>query len=95
MSIETSDVVKVAHLARIQLNDEQIPQLTNSLNTILQLIDAMQQVDTTGIQPMTNAHDAKQYLREDVVSSSNQRELLLQNAPLSENGLFLVPKVID
>lgn len=95
MSIDRDVVSKVAHLARIRLSDEQIPEITGSLNNILQLIDQMQQADTRNIQPLSNPHDARQALRDDTVTSSNQRDLLLQNAPLAENGLFLVPKVIE
>lgn len=95
MSIERDDVIKVAHLARIQLGEEQVPAITNSINNILQLIDTMQKVDTSQVTAMANPHDARQVLREDVVTSSNQREALLRNAPLTESGLFLVPRVIE
>lgn len=95
MSISKNDITKVAMLARIRVSDEEIPKVTNSINEILALVGRMQQLDTRDIEPLANPHDAIQRLREDIVTATNERELLLQNAPESENGLFLVPKVID
>lgn len=95
MSIQRDDIIKVAHLAHIQVSEEQIPDITNSINDILQLIDAIQQVDTRNVTPLSNPHDARQQLREDIVTSRNQRDAMLANAPLTENGLFLVPVVIE
>ena len=95
MSVSTHDIEKVAKLARIQITDSHIPEVTNSINQVLGLIDKMSQVDTAAVEPLANPHDATQTLREDKVTASNQRELLMQNAPASEQGLFLVPKVIE
>lgn len=95
MSITKDDITKVALLARIQVSDEAIPRVTGSINEILALVDKMQQIDTRDIEPLANPHDAIQRLRDDIVTTRNERELLLQNAPAAENGLFLVPKVID
>ena len=95
MSISRDDVSKVAFLARIALSDDDVPVITNSLNEILQLVDKMQQQDTSNIEPLRNPHDAVQTLREDEVTAANQRDKLLQNAPLAEDGLFLVPRVIE
>lgn len=95
MSISKDDIAKVATLARIQVSDEEIPKVTNSINEILALVGKMQQLDTSNIEPLANPHDAIQRLREDIVTATNEREKLLKNAPETENGLFLVPKVID
>jgi aspartyl-tRNA(Asn)/glutamyl-tRNA(Gln) amidotransferase subunit C len=95
MSISRDTIAKVAHLARINLSDEEIPKITQSISDILGLIDKMQAVDTTNVEPLANPHDATQRLREDEVTAINEREKLLKNAPASENGLFLVPKVIE
>jgi aspartyl-tRNA(Asn)/glutamyl-tRNA(Gln) amidotransferase subunit C len=95
MSISKDTISKVAHLARISLNDDEIPKITQSISDILVLIDKMQDIDTSNIEPLANPHDATQRLREDVVTAINEREKLLSNAPESENGLFLVPKVIE
>ena len=95
MSLERSDVEKIAHLARLGLNDADIPQTTATLNNILGLIDAMQAVDTNGIEPLAHPLEATQRLRADVVTESNHREAYQAIAPAVENGLYLVPKVIE
>lgn len=95
MALERSDVEKIAHLARLGLNDADIPQTTATLNNILGLIDAMQAVDTTGIAPLAHPLEATQRLRADAVTESNHREAYQAIAPAVENGLYLVPKVIE
>ena len=95
MALERSDVEKIAHLARLGLNDADLPQTTATLNSILGLIDAMQAVDTEGIEPLAHPLEATQRLRADVVSETNQREAYQAIAPAVENGLYLVPKVIE
>ncbi len=95
MALERSDVEKIAHLAHIGLNEADIPQTTATLNNILSLIDAMQAVDTTGIEPLAHPLEATQRLRADVVTESNHREAYQAIAPAVENGLYLVPKVIE
>ncbi len=95
MALERSDVEKIAHLARLGLNDADLPQTTATLNSILGLIDAMQAVDTEGVEPLAHPLEATQRLRADVVSESNQREAYQAIAPAVENGLYLVPKVIE
>jgi len=95
MSISKDTIRKVAHLARINLNEDEIPAITDSITNILGLIDKMQSVNTDNIKPLANPHDATQILREDIVTAVNERDKLLQNAPMTENGLFLVPKVIE
>jgi len=94
MALERSDVEKIAHLARLGLNDADIPQTTATLNNILSLIDAMQAVDTTGIEPLAHPLETTQRLRADTVTESNHREAYQAIAPAVENGLYLVPKVI-
>lgn len=95
MSVQESDIEKVAALARIDIAAEQMPEVTGRINDILSMVDQMQAVDTSAIKPMANPHDAVQRLRADTVSESDQRQALQANAPLTEDGLFLVPKVID
>ena len=95
MALERSDVEKITHLARLGLNDADIPQTTATLNNILGLIDAMQAVDTNGIEPLAHPLEATQRLRADVVTESNHREAYQAIAPAVENGLYLVPKVIE
>lgn len=95
MALDRSDVEKIAHLARLGLNDADIPRTTEALNSILGLIDQMQAVDTTGIEPLAHPLEANQRLRADVVTESNHREAYQSIAPAVENGLYLVPKVIE
>ena len=95
MALERSDVEKIAHLARLGLNDADIPQTTATLNNILGLIDAMQAVDTNGIEPLAHPLEATQRLRADAVTESNHREAYQAIAPAVENGMYLVPKVIE
>ena len=81
MSVDREDIVKVSQLAKIKLDEEQIPEITQRINSILSMVDQMQAVDTSGVEPMANPLDAVQRLRVDEVSESNQREKLLTNAP--------------
>jgi aspartyl-tRNA(Asn)/glutamyl-tRNA(Gln) amidotransferase subunit C len=95
MALERCDVEKIAHLARLGLTDSEIPQTTATLNNILGLIDAMQAVDTQGIEPLAHPLETTQRLRADEVTERNQREAYQAIAPAVENGLYLVPKVIE
>ena len=95
MALERSDVEKIAHLARLGLSEGEIPQTTATLNSILGLIDAMQAVDTSGIEPLAHPLEATQRLRADAVTEQNQRDAYQAVAPAVESGLFLVPKVIE
>lgn len=95
MSIQSEDVLKIAHLARLGIQDEQVESYASDLSNIMTLVEQMSQVDTADIEPMAHPLDQAQRLRPDVVTEVNQREALQQNAPDTEDGLFLVPQVID
>jgi len=95
MAINRSDVEKIAHLARLNITEASIAPTTDRLSNVLAMVDQLQAVDTTGIEPLAHPLDTVQRLRADVVTEINQRELLLQNAPATQDGLFLVPKVIE
>ena len=95
MPLERSDVEKIAHLARLGLNEADIPRTTETLNNILGLIDQMQAVDTRGIEPLAHPLEAIQRLRADTVTEENRRDAYQAIAPAVENGLYLVPKVIE
>lgn len=95
MALNIADVKRIAHLARIEINDTEANKTLQKLTGILGLIEQMQAVDTTGIEPMSHSQDVTQRLREDVVTATNQREAFQKNAPAVEDGLFLVPKVIE
>lgn len=95
MSINERDVVRVAELARISLDDATLAEVTRRIGEILKMIDQMQAVDTQSVEPMANPLDAVQRLREDEISEGDQRERFLAIAPATEEGLYLVPKVIE
>jgi aspartyl-tRNA(Asn)/glutamyl-tRNA(Gln) amidotransferase subunit C len=95
MSLDQNDVEKIAHLARIAIADKDVPGYVESLGNILKLVDQMNEVDTNNVTPMSHPHAAYQRLREDVVTEANQREHFQQITTHVENGLYLVPKVLD
>lgn len=100
MSITRADVEKIAHLARLNITEAEIAATTERLGNVLAMVDQLQAIDTTGITPLAHPLDShlkgsEQRLRADVVTEPNQRELLQQHAPAVQDGLFLVPKVIE
>ena len=95
MALDRTDVEKIAHLARLQIDDNEVAEYARNLSNILDLVDQMQAVDTDGVTPLAHPLDAVQRLRADQVSEQNQREQLQAVSPAVENGLFLVPKVIE
>lgn len=95
MSLQKDDVEKIAHLARLAISEADVPEYARNLSNILELVEQMSAVDTEGVTPMAHPLDAVQRLRADEVTEENQREHFQENAPLVENGLFLVPQVIE
>lgn len=95
MALERCDVEKLAHLAQLGLDDAQIESKITSLNTVLDMINAMQAVNTDNITPLANPLESTQRLRPDIVTESNHRDDYQSLAPAVEDSLYLVPKVID
>ena len=95
MPLSPEEVHRIAELARIGISDAEAKTIQAELNRIFELIGRMQKVDTEGIAPMTHAQGAGLRLREDKVTESNQRERFQAIAPQVEQGLYLVPKVIE
>ena len=95
MSLNSQDIKRIAHLARIEVNDDEAQATLNKLTGIMALIEEMQAVNTEGIAPMSHSQDVTQRLREDQVTETNKRELYQSIAPSVEDGLYLVPKVIE
>lgn len=95
MSLNASQIKEIARLARLEIDEKDIGLYAENLTNILNFVEQMSQVDTTDISPMAHPVDAPQRLRADEITEPNQRELLQQNAPAVESGLFLVPKVIE
>ena len=95
MSLTANDVKKIAHLARLGIEESQIEHYAQDLSKVLDLMTQMSQTDTRDIKPMAHPLDQIQRLRPDSVSESNQRENFQAIAPQTEAGLYLVPKVIE
>lgn len=95
MSLTQDDVKKIAHLARLAIDDADVPAYEKDLSNILDLVEQMSSVDTTGVEPLAHPLDMAQRLRTDVVSEENRREAYQAVAPSTENGLYLVPRVIE
>ena len=99
MSLTSQDIDRIANLARLQLQPAEAERMREQINGFFSIVEAMQAVDTTGIEPLAHPvaaiQDVTLRLREDVVSEPNRREANQQSAPAVERGLFLVPKVIE
>ena len=95
MSLNLADVKRIAHLARIEVSEGELPGYLQQLTNILGLVEEMQAVDTTGIEPMAHAQDLMLRLRDDVVTETDRRAAYQAVAPQVEAGLYLVPKVIE
>ena len=95
MAIEENEIQKIAELARIRIADDQIGPLTDRIGEILGMVDQLQNVDTSAVEPLANPLDAIQRLRPDVVTEKDRRDEFQAIAPAVESGLYLVPKVID
>lgn len=95
MSINVDEVKKIAHLARLRLDEQELEAYANSLSRILGLIEQMNAVDTTGVEPMAHPLDVHLRLRDDKVTESDQREKFQKIAPATEAGLYMVPRVLE
>lgn len=95
MSLTRDDVLRIARLARLELDAAGVEATQAKLNGIFGLIERMQAVDTTGVAPLYNPQAVAQRLRDDRVSESDRREAYQAVAPQAEDGLYLVPKVIE
>lgn len=95
MSIEVDEVKKIAKLAALSVSDADLASYATNLSNILDLVAQMEAVDTSGVTPMSHPFDAVQRLREDVVTETNRREEFQAIAPKTEDGLYLVPKVLE
>jgi aspartyl-tRNA(Asn)/glutamyl-tRNA(Gln) amidotransferase subunit C len=99
MSLTPQDIARIANLARLELKTEEAERMRTQINGFFGMVEAMQAVDTTGIEPMAHPvaaiQDITLRLRPAVASETNKRDLNQQSAPAVERGLFLVPKVIE
>ena len=95
MALDKTEIEKIAHLARLHINESETAEVTTRITDILALIDHMQSVDTEGVEPLAHPLDLEQRLRADEITEENQRDRLQKLAPASEEGLYLVPKVLE
>ena len=95
MSLSPDEVRKIAHLARLAVTDDQVEGYAGELSSILDFVDQMNAVDTTGVTPMAHPQHATQRLRPDRVTETDQRAGYQAIAPAVERGLYLVPRVVE
>lgn len=95
MAIDSDAVAQVAHLARLQMDPQDSEAAAHRLNDILSMVDQLQQADVNDVAPLAHPLEVAQPLREDTISEPNVRPQAMDNAPASEDGCFLVPRVIE
>ena len=95
MSLDKDQVQQIATLARLKLSDDEYAESVEKLSRIVDFVDQLAAADTSGVVPMAHPLDAAQRLRPDVVTEADDHERYQQNAPLVQDGLYLVPKVIE
>lgn len=95
MSLSDADVRRIAHLARLAVSDDEVEAARGQLNGILEMVESLRAVDTTGVEPMAHAVEMSQPLRDDQVTEPDLRDKYQAAAPALESGLYLVPKVIE
>ncbi|MBV9078736.1 MAG: Asp-tRNA(Asn)/Glu-tRNA(Gln) amidotransferase subunit GatC [Methylobacteriaceae bacterium] len=95
MSVDQATVRRIAHLARIRLGDGDLARMGEELNAILGFVEQLNEVDVAGVEPMVSVIPMPLALREDAVTDGGDPDRVLANAPSSEDGFFLVPKVVE
>lgn len=99
MSLTSADIARIANLARLELKPDESERMLTQMNGFFDIVEKMRAVDTSGVEPLAHPvaviQDIALRLRDDVVSESNHIEANQRNAPAVEQGLFLVPKVIE
>ena len=93
--LSLEQIARIADLARLELSAAEAAEMQRQLNDVLAMVDTMLSVDTAGVQPMSHPQEGAQRLREDRVTGTDERELFQSIAPAIEDGLYLVPKVIE
>jgi aspartyl-tRNA(Asn)/glutamyl-tRNA(Gln) amidotransferase subunit C len=95
MKITKQEVLHVAHLARLNMDESMVDRFSQQLGKILEYVETLNQLDTTGVIPTTHAIDMSNAFREDALASSIDRQSAMSNAPEEDAGSFIVPKVIE
>ena len=95
MSVDSDTVRRIARLARIAVDDEQVASMEKELNALLAWVEQLSEVNVEGVAPMTSVVEQKLKMRADLVTGGGRPEDILRNAPMSEEGFFVVPKVVE
>jgi aspartyl-tRNA(Asn)/glutamyl-tRNA(Gln) amidotransferase subunit C len=95
MSVDPDRVRRIAHLARIKVTDDELPHLAAELNSILAFVEELNQVDIEGVEPMTSVMPMRMKKRADAVNDGERADVVVANAPATDDHYFLVPKVIE
>lgn len=95
MAVDENTVRRIAHLARIRVTDEEVPHLRSELNAILDFVAQLDQVDVSGVEPMTSVLPMELRQREDSVTDGGYAARIVANAAVSEDNYFVVPKVVE
>ena len=95
MSVDLDTIKRVSLLSRIAISDQEARELEKSLNNILEFVEQLNEVDVTGVDPMTSVVSVEMRKRVDEINTGNEAEKILSNAPVSEDNFFLVPKVVE
>ena len=95
MSVDDATVRRIAHLARIKVEDDEVAHLKGELNAILAWVEQLQAVDVEGVEPMTSVTPMTMKMREDKVTDGGIADQVTRNAPMSDDNFFLVPKVVE
>ena len=95
MSVDAATVRRIAHLARIAVEEDEVERLKGELNAMLAFVEQLQEVDVAGVEPMTSVTPMKMKMRADAVTDGDNAEAVLKNAPESDDNFYLVPKVVE
>ena len=95
MSVDETTVRRIAHLSRIAIDEADVPRMQGELNAMLAFVEQLNEVDVSGVEPMTAVMPMRMKKRRDVVTDGGDRNAVIANAPVTEEGFFLVPKVVE
>ena len=95
MSVDQKTVKRVARLARLKVQDEDVPRLAGELNSILGFIEQLNEVDVSSVEPMTSVVTMKMKMRKDEVTDGHYAQKIIANAPAQDEDFFMVPKVVE
>ncbi|HET6378428.1 MAG TPA: Asp-tRNA(Asn)/Glu-tRNA(Gln) amidotransferase subunit GatC [Methylocella sp.] len=95
MSVDQATVRRIAHLARIKVNETEVPHLQGELNAILAFVEELKSVNVEGVEPMTSVLPMAMKMRPDIVTEGGIAAKIVANAPVTEDHFFVVPKVVE